>query len=380
MLPSNYGSVGGMLTVRIRRFGSIAEVLDCLVAEMPPNPFCRDRSQRGDGGGFEWVDYGDDDWCGRIIPSFGAWFVSPFLYRGQTARFSPCYPAIYRGYPAVDTPAKLPRELRERFVLANVRIAEFRQALGEHPSVRFARNIGLHLNETALAQHYGVPTDFLDLTQDPEVAAFFAACVLDEHGGWRPASNGEGVIYRVDVGFPWHRNSKAPPVELVGVQTLPRPGEQRAWAVQLPFTVDFERLALDAFVFPQSEPSGATVLQRFDFGRALFPHDELASVAARVVNSTKLPRPLLRSVLLDFGRDEEGIEQVVDTYTRRFASLFGIEVDNSAGQKLTDEERLRAESDLAAKQPDFLRRVGSRGVLQVQLQFDDADEGEVPPT
>lgn len=34
----------------------------------------------------------------------------------------------------------------------------------------------VHVNVTAIAQHYGIPTAYVDLTESFAVAAFFATC------------------------------------------------------------------------------------------------------------------------------------------------------------------------------------------------------------
>src|SRR5258708_5063535 len=47
---------------------------------------------------------------------------------------------------------------------------------------------------TAVAQHYGIPTDFFDVTADPAIAAFFATYQLDE-----PLANEPGVILCLNI-------------------------------------------------------------------------------------------------------------------------------------------------------------------------------------
>lgn len=110
------------------------------------------------------------------LPSLASPFWSSFLYRGQVKRHPRCIPSVFRGLQFVDHPQKLTRRERAQCFLERVRLEEFLLALADHPAVAYAREIGLKMNCEALAQHYEMATDRLDLSQDPEVAAF-----CDEH-------------------------------------------------------------------------------------------------------------------------------------------------------------------------------------------------------
>lgn len=63
---------------------------------------------------------------------------------------------------------------RVRLFVDRVRLEEFLLALCDHPALDYAEQIGLRLQPYGLAQHYEMATDQLDLTQDHNVAVFFA--------------------------------------------------------------------------------------------------------------------------------------------------------------------------------------------------------------
>lgn len=103
--------------------------------------------------------------------------VKNVYYRGQTKKYSPCYPSLYRKLSA-----------KER-LLERVKLCEFSILLQKHPcSHLFNRGIvnglgngtseyhQLSIDDEALAQHYGIKTEYLDVTVDKWVAAFFACC------------------------------------------------------------------------------------------------------------------------------------------------------------------------------------------------------------
>jgi len=175
----------------VEHFESIHAVLDRIRADIPSNPFLSD--SRID---YEWVADGSE---GRLVPSLASPFWSPFLYRGQTHRHPRCIPGVFRGLQFVDHPRKLTRRERARCFLARVQLEEFLLALGDHPAVAYARDVGLKVSREALAQHYEMSTDRLDLSQDPEVAGFFATHERAADGHWIPVNGGTGVLYRLDI-------------------------------------------------------------------------------------------------------------------------------------------------------------------------------------
>ena len=80
------------------------------------------------------------------------------MVRGQKQNLPPT-PSIFRG--GQDTAA------------ATARLSHFSSWISQQPELS-----SLHKNvdaTLAVAQHYGIPTPFLDFTTDPDVAAFFAS-------------------------------------------------------------------------------------------------------------------------------------------------------------------------------------------------------------
>ena len=97
-------------------------------------------------------------------------------YRGESRYNRPCRPSLYR--KGMTDELIFHERLKvcemslliEDYPLTGI----FRSGL--HVQLRNGRFIPLHLNvdTEALAQHYGIKTDLLDLTVDKFVAAFFA--------------------------------------------------------------------------------------------------------------------------------------------------------------------------------------------------------------
>jgi len=87
------------------------------------------------------------------------------IYRGQVQDFPSCVSRIYRGQSTIY-------DLFE----ARLKQKEFELVIEDHPAVHDLIKRGIHVSFAGLAQHYGFRTEFLDVTSDPMVAAFFAVC------------------------------------------------------------------------------------------------------------------------------------------------------------------------------------------------------------
>src|ERR1700739_3845540 len=102
-------------------------------------------------------------------------FAASCLYRGQNSWHFPMMPSISRSLKTSST-----GELW-RFSVADqasiiIRLAQswwFSNELKHHRIATHATKQKLDLDGLALAQHYGIPTGYLDLTDDFNVGAFF---------------------------------------------------------------------------------------------------------------------------------------------------------------------------------------------------------------
>lgn len=83
------------------------------------------------------------------------------LYRGQNAFFEKCVPSLYRrNWTNLQTLERL------------VQIEDFKHILQDNPEIQDNIKGGLSINYNGLAQHYGIETNIIDLTNSFGVAAF----------------------------------------------------------------------------------------------------------------------------------------------------------------------------------------------------------------
>lgn len=327
------------------------ELLARLVADVPRNPFLDEQKTKT----YVWVQDGDS---GRIVPSIVNAFWSPYLYRGQLARHTPCVPAVFRKLKVVKHPQQLSRKERARCFLDRVRLEEFLLALAQHPACEYSREVGLVISTEAIAQHYGMTTDRLDLTQDPAVAAFFATNRRNPSGNWRAVANGIGVVYRIDARRVQQCLPEPSDLECIGKQALPRPGEQKAWTLRVPLGLDFEKLPIDVFTFAHNKHSGNRLNARFEAGKRLFPEDALADVAATIRDAKSVPRELVAKVLMLINCPPAIFEQELEASTAYLSKHFGVAVRDRELISFSTTQRSAAQRAVSLRKRKFLEDVG----------------------
>jgi len=290
------------------------------------------------------LGYREYDWYGYVTDEgFGA---RPFvfsLFRGQNKRYLPMLPAIARGYEVNDGQL-WERALidQARFILRIAQSWWFARELEYHPIVSHATEQKVKLDKIAIAQHYGIPTGYLDLTDNFSISAFFATC-QETADGWQPLSEGIGVVYRVylngSFSNPW---SEYKPL---GPQPLPRPTEQCAWVAELPISHSFDEWPnVEIMQFYQDSSVGEYFMNKFDSGKTLFPVDPLADVAHEILLSGEIPKVLVEAAISTFAEDPHGIRQ---------HRISDIRLELSRLVTLVDYRRLLTEKQIASLTEDF---------------------------
>ena len=200
---------------------------------------------------------------------------SMIQYRGQNEDFGVCKTTLDRC-----------KSVEEQF-LNICRTIAFEELLETHPFVMLSSSIlmydnPLSINLTGMAQHYGLHTDYLDITNNFDVACFFATCKY-ENGKYYPIGNirKAGVIYRINELFmttPYFKSDVE--IDYLGWQPLPRPEQQRASVLKVSKDTNLDTVSgVHKYYFKHSISQSRKIWKMFDEGKTLFPDDSAADLA-----------------------------------------------------------------------------------------------------
>lgn len=231
-----------------------------------------------------------DDWCAVRFQTENAgerWALmpgpefSPRVYRGQNKRYERTVASLFR--QANET----------EWFAASVQILEFGLYVMNHPGTvtiteRTIGGLKGFVDWTAQGQHYGIPTEYLDVTRNREVAEFFARCRptvdSDPTQPWEvvPESGYDAVLYTVDL-KQLINSSDSDIVAPMGPSPLPRAYRQAAAGLRLKGT-DFCSLpSVTQEMLPYSRERAETLLTQFEGGAFLFPNDGLSRIARAIL-------------------------------------------------------------------------------------------------
>jgi len=285
--------------------------------------------------------------------------MPPVLYRGQGARYSPSLTSLARGLGTVHVARMSELDLLGQAKLADrlIRRIWFSNELESHPAAVWLSEQRLARFDHALAQHYGIPTGYMDLSESFDVSCFFASCFVDKAGKWQPHTEGTGVMYLL----PTERIPIRPDVlQPIGLQVLPRPREQFGWVVVCGMGSDFEDIpGLQMLEFQHSEAVGRHFLATFADGADLFPPDAMAEVADKIMSSTVVPEPLVESVVGDLCSQFGGLTAQASEVRAAMAGELGLGIASEL-KVLDDRLRIKAEAEWRSRSQDFFRHVGFR--------------------
>ena len=197
-------------------------------------------------------------------------------YRGQNEYFPKCIPSLYR------------INGEEKLLLARLQVAEFIELVLSHQIVPFFEKpfpvqIGdkeymKHLNVDAysLAQHYGLPTNMLDITLDKYVAAFFATNKWVSNFQYEPIGDGVGAFYL-------YKKASSSQIIDIGLQPFLRPGEQKAFGLLMEEGEDFNEMdGVKVFLFKQDKEISQFYSDLMYGGKKLSEFDVLSEKIERI--------------------------------------------------------------------------------------------------
>lgn len=260
-------------------------------------------------------------------------------YRGENQIFPSCKPSIYRNNNEIE-------KIRDE-----IKIIDFELILEKFPQVIEAKKNNLYINLLALAQHYELNTNLIDITSDLAVAAFFSVnsynSKLDKY---EVLEDGIGVIKRyftapiLDEKF-----------EFIGYQIFKRPTNQHAFGIK---SLNGEELKnnFENVYFKHSKKYNQKITDLFLRGdeNILFPQEEILRVAKLLKKSNSVTKQALEIYCKN---NEIDIKILSDELEKN-----RIEIKDKPLYKLSKKRKKRIEKSERKKRDDEANQItfGSR--------------------
>lgn len=213
-------------------------------------------------------------------------------YRGENQIYPKSQSSLYRSLEKLSSE----KDKQLYRLVADMRIAEFGIYLCHLEIVQFwSKNYGTVLFEP-LAQHYGLETEWLDITNDFNVALFFATCYWDNsERKWYPLTKEQtersyetqyGVLFhipqwanalrRIDSIATDNINYMQNAILPIGFQPFMRCHSQYAYGIHMekPFPLQ-DDISFEKLHFRHSEKLSTEVYEMMDGGKKIYPQEGL---------------------------------------------------------------------------------------------------------
>ncbi len=281
-----------------------------------------------------------DGTIGAFPPNFMFRF-----YRGENDDFDvqyPCIPQIYRikNHKEKDSTGK--RHL-DFILIDRLKIVEFELVSKNFPQVKYALDDCCNVDFKALAQHYDLSTDLLDMSSDIAVAAFFATHTYDPRNGFQIKNDGLGCI-RVYMHMPNFNNFKKDlkSFRLIGLQPFQRPGIQCAFALRLFQGENFSKLSGKA-LFRQNAKWNLMLQKAFyEHGKnILFPKEDINDAAKLIKNSISVSKMAIQKFCENHHFSVEYIEKILAKHK--------IQISDKLPYSLSRQKRKKMERDFKGR-------------------------------
>ncbi len=239
------------------------------------------------------------------------------LYRGQSKYYERCLPSLYRFEE---------EQLDYETLRSYLQLSEMTLVMWTHPVIRtLVEGSNMHfrigpvcfsIEYEGLAQHYGIKTNYLDLTNDIWTAIFFATTEFDR--GCHAVSVNDssefsdryGVLYRLNYSN-YLRNFPEIPIAPIGLQYFNRPGRQCAFVIDMKDYKDLHNLPdFERVYFRHDNDANKLIFTLTQFGKQYFPDDTFADVVAKICSQNKFSDSSVR-LTRDLYYDQKNLDEFI---------------------------------------------------------------------
>lgn len=221
-----------------------------------------------------------------------------YYYRGENQIYPTCKPSLLRNIQ--NQKNEFDKQI-ELFVY-DMKIYEFKMLLSKFKHISNWDKQYSDVLYEPLAQHYGIETKWLDITNDFEVALFFACCWFNkEKRQWQPLTKTQtdldnekrfGVIFRQPDWRADLLSETSQEIQKItgkilpiGFQPFMRCHMQYGYAIKMDESMDlYTDVNFEKLKFKHSEKLSNLVFDKMQAGKLIFPNEGLLSCMDQIEN------------------------------------------------------------------------------------------------
>ena len=281
------------------------------------------------------------------------------FYRGESEYHEECHPSLFR------------KQMTDADIFVErVKRCELERMMVEYPITNLFANsiqaqdptgewhpLPFRVGFDGMAQHYGIKTEFMDITVDPLTAAFFAATTYNvADDTYSPITDTDkhpyGVYYLYnEIPLPFLESKR---IAVVGMQPLSRPGRQSAYVFRMRPKENFNQLAQKTF-FRHDADINKEIYNRANADNRLFPNELIGTrIRAEIVNGEEFSRWAYEQAVLQYG--EERDEKVLSGYLKE----KNIRISITDRQWFTEAEKQQAIDYWETYQQELFSKISLR--------------------
>ena len=212
---------------------------------------------------------------------------NPIIYRGQNNDY-PFMPSSKR-YELFDG------NERVRHSIEWAKKKEFTKLLSATPYIKRAKefkvlDFSYEIDMEAIAKHYNLVSDYLDITRDLMTALFFSYTYYDKkQEKLLPLPAFEYNTPYIYVGNLKELYFKAPvSIKHIGFQPMPKAKSQQMMSINVSENFDYIKNLFKKIELPKNPAIAKYVYNKFEGGRLLMPEDYASKLALQVKHSKSL--------------------------------------------------------------------------------------------
>ena len=293
----------------------------------------------------KFVLFQDEHGEGRLYPVNLSRYM---YYRGERKLYPHCYATLYRDLSEAEKFIERLKYCELSILIEDYPLTKmFRTDLGYPYNGRII-HVPLSIDDLALAQHYGICTNLIDVTVDKWVAAFFACTFRDKDGVFHPVTDESqygmfNIYFSSSMTFPFNN----PELSTIGLQPFSRPGEQAGYVVTMHEGEDFYDKCAIRIKFKHDARVSELVFNYTNRANKLFPQDVLEEKVEAIKATTTFSHAAYALC------KELYYEQVDDGVLNGYLAEQGKDICSQKPVCFTEAEK----QDFYQKWPDMARRM-----------------------